>query len=38
MKFHDGKKVKYYLADLNYYRLCGYCLLFENNHKTDIFS
>lgn len=38
MKFHDEAKAKHYLGNLNYYRLGGYWLLFEDNHATHTFK
>lgn len=38
MKFHDEAKAKNYLGNLNYYRLGGYWLLFEDNHATHTFK
>ena len=38
MKFRDEEKAKHYLGNLNYYRLGGYWLLFENNHTTHTFK
>ena len=38
MKFHDEEKAKHYLGNLNYYRLGGYWLLFEQNHGTHTFN
>lgn len=38
MKFHDEVKAKHYLGNLNYYRLGGYWLLFEDNHSTHTFK
>ena len=38
MNFHDEKKAKYYLENLNYYRLCGYWLIFEENHESHKFK
>lgn len=37
MNFHDEKKAKYYLENLNYYRLGGYWLIFEKNHENHQF-
>lgn len=37
MKFHDEEKAKYYLENLNYYRLGGYWLIFEENHESHQF-
>ena len=37
MNFHDEKKAKYYLENLNYYRLGGYWLIFEKNHESHQF-
>lgn len=38
MNFHDEEKAKYYLENLNYYRLGGYWLIFEKNHETHEFK
>ncbi len=38
MNFHDEVKAKHYLGNLNYYRLGGYWLLFEDNHSTHTFK
>ena len=38
MNFHDEKKAKYYLENLNYYRLGGYWLIFEENHDSHKFK
>ena len=38
MNFYDESKAKYYLENLNYYRLSGYWLLFEKNHDTHKFN
>ncbi len=38
MKFHNEEKAKYYLENLNYYRLSGYWLIFEENHEPHIFN
>lgn len=37
MKFHDEEKAKHYLENLNYYRLGGYWLIFEENHESHQF-
>ncbi len=37
MIFHDEEKAKYYLENLNYYRLAGYWLIFEKNHEPHEF-
>lgn len=37
MKFHDEENAKHYLGNLNYYRLGGYWLLFEENHGSHTF-
>lgn len=38
MKFHDEEKAKHYLGNLNYYRLAGYWLVFEENHGSHTFN
>ena len=38
MNFHDEEKAKYYLENLNYYRLGGYWLIFEKNHELHEFK
>jgi len=38
MNFHDEEKAKYYLENLNYYRLGGYWLIFEENHESHEFK
>ena len=38
MNFHDEEKAKYYLENLNYYRLSGYWLIFEKNHEPHEFK
>lgn len=38
MKFRNEEKAKYYLENLNYYRLCGYWLIFEKNHEIHQFK
>ncbi|WP_418186994.1 Abi family protein [Aliarcobacter lanthieri] len=37
MKFHNEEKAKKYLENLNYYRLGGYWLIFEENHEKHEF-
>jgi abortive infection bacteriophage resistance protein len=38
MLFKDESKAKYYIENLNYYRLTGYWLIFEKNHATHTFK
>jgi len=38
MLFEDESKAKYYIENLNYYRLAGYWLIFEKDHATHIFK
>lgn len=38
MNFHNEEKAKYYLENLNYYRLGGYWLIFEKNHEPHEFK
>jgi len=38
MTFADEEKAKYYLENLNYYRLCAYWLPFELEHHTHTFK
>jgi len=38
MLFRDEAKAKYYIENLNYYRLTGYWLIFEKDHSTHAFK
>jgi len=38
MHFADEEKARYYLENLNYYRLSAYWLPFESDHKTHTFK
>ncbi len=38
MNFCNEEKAKHYLANLNYYRLAGYWLLFEKDHDNHTFK
>jgi abortive infection bacteriophage resistance protein len=38
MQFEDESKARYYLENLNYYRLSAYWLPFESNHQTHTFK
>ena len=38
MQFADEEKARYYLENLNYYRLSAYWLPFESDHKTHTFK
>lgn len=37
MEISDPAKAEFYLAHINYYRLCAYWLPFEENHSTHAF-
>ena len=38
MLFRDESKAKYYIENLNYYRLVGYWLIFEEDHTSHTFK